>query len=338
MMNTGAFFPDYHAIDRSLEEAVEDIPPQLFSYLSLQFQRNISEALGKNVGLDLKLVVDTSSLISELISFVKVGKSMLYEVTKGPFILLYAPSKLIEEVEEKIPKIARNHKLEQNSLIQAWRQVFLPRIAISDTNNLLASLFGYATVGKRDTEDVPFVALTFSLQTHGILTRDKDIIEQPQIRTWKMGKVKKFVTVFKKGTFSFFVSANLLVPLFRAIFQIGVVILRSLLEFAGKVIEAGANLVRGFIDGLSKLPDWAKLLFGLAIVALLTIEETRKKAIEVVQKIGEAISAFLSQMYNLLRQLLEQLAPYVGFALNAFSVLFNSISEATAQLQAMQSM
>jgi hypothetical protein len=70
----------------------------------------------------------------------------------------------------------------------------------------------------------------------------------------------------------------------------------------------------------------------------LTIEETRKKAIEVVQKIGEAISAFLSQMYNLLRQLLEQLAPYVGFALNAFSVLFNSISEATAQLQAMQSM
>jgi hypothetical protein len=137
-MNTGAFFPDYQAIDKSLEQAVEDIPPQLLSYLSLQFQRNVSEALGKNVELDLKLVVDTSSLISELIPFVKMGKSTLYEVAKGPFISLYAPSKLIEEVEEKIPKIARKNKIEHNSLIQAWRQAFLPRIIISDSRNILA--------------------------------------------------------------------------------------------------------------------------------------------------------------------------------------------------------
>jgi predicted nucleic acid-binding protein len=333
-----AFLPDYQAIDRSLEQAVEDIPPQLLSYLGLQFRRNVSEALGKNVELNLKLVVDTSSLISELISFARTGKSTLNEVANGPFISLYAPSKLMEEVEEKIPEIARKTKLAENRLIQAWQQVFLPRIVVSDCRDILSSLFGQATVGMRDAEDVPFVALTFSLRAHGILTRDRDMMEQPQIRTWKMGGVKKLVTVFKKGTFSFFVSSNLLVPLFRAIFQLGITILRSLLELAGEIIKAGANLVKGFIDGLSKLPDWAKLLFGLAVVAFLTIEETRRKAIEIVQKVGEAISAFLSQMYNLLKQLLEKLAPYVGFALNVLSVLFSSIGEATLQLQSMQSL
>jgi predicted nucleic acid-binding protein len=336
-MSSVGFVPNYQAIDKSLERVVEGIPPQLLSYLGLQFQRSISEALGKEVEMELKLVVDTSSLIPELISFIRTGKSALYELTKGPFIKLYAPPKLIQEIEEKIPEISRKHKLDQNNLVQTWRQYFSTRIEISDTQSLLAFLFGRATVGKRDLEDVPFVALTFSLKTHGIVTRDKDIIEQPEIRIWKIGEARKVITIFKKGTFSFFISANFLVPLLQVIFQIGVSILRSLLELASRFVELSIGLIKGVINNLSKLPDWAKFLLGLAIIAMLAIEETRKKAIEFLQKMGEAVSIFLSQMYNLLKQLMEKIEPYVEFTLAMVLVLFNSIGESITHLQSIQS-
>ena len=92
--------PNYQKIDQSLEKIIEDIPADLIHYLRLQFQKNISNALGKTVEMSLKLVVDTNSILSELISYVKNGKSALYEISKGAFLSLYAPPKLVEEVED----------------------------------------------------------------------------------------------------------------------------------------------------------------------------------------------------------------------------------------------
>jgi predicted nucleic acid-binding protein len=288
--------------------------------------------------MDLRLVIDTSSILSELISFVKTGKSILYEVAQGAFISLYAPSKLIAEVGKKIPEIARKNKLDQNSLIQAWQLHFRPRIIVYDARNLLDLLFGFFVVGKRDIEDVPFVALTFSLKTHGIVTRDKDIIEQPVVRTWRMGNVKKLITLFKKGSFSFFISARFLVPLLRAVFQIGVAILRSLFDLAAKVIQFSAGLIKGLIKEVAKLPDWVKMLLGMAIILMLINEKSRKTAIELLQKIGESITTFLVQTYNLVKALVEKIAPSIQFTVNVVYVLFNSIDQTIVQLRSLQNL
>lgn len=328
--------PNYQEIDQSLEKITEGIPPQLVNYLRLHFQKNISEVLGKTVEMDLKLVVDTSSILPELISFVRNGKSALYEVSQGAFLSLYAPSKLVEEVEKKIPEISKRNRLDKDRLIQAWRESFRPRIIIANIENLQAIIFGLATVRKRDIEDVPFVALNFSLKTHGIVTRDKDIIEQPEIRTWSVGKVKKLVTIFGKGTFSFFISSKLLLPLLRAVFQIGVSVLRSLLEFAGELVQLSINLIKGLIDRISRLPDWAKILLGVSVIVMFSIEETRKTALELLQKIGEAISTFISQMYNLIKGLLEKIAPYIEFTIVMTSVLLINMQQAITQLQSLQ--
>jgi len=272
--NDAGFISDVGKIDKSLEDIVGNIPSPLFQYFRLYFQKNLADVLEKDVEMDLRLVIDTSSILSELISFVKTRKSVLYEVAQGAFISLYAPSKLIAEVEEKIPEIARKNKLDQNSLIQAWQLHFRPQIIVYDTRNLLDLLFGFFVVGKRDIEDVPFVALTFSLKTHGVITRDKDIIEQPLVRTWRMGNVKKLITIFKKGSFSFFISAQFLVPLLRAIFQIGVAILRSLFDLAVKAIQFFAGLIKGLIKEVAKLPDWVKILLGIGLIAMLANEKS----------------------------------------------------------------
>ena len=283
--------------------------------------------------MKLQLVVDTSSILSELISFVRSGKSVLYEASKGTFLSLYAPSKLVEEVETKIPKISKRNRLDKDLLIKAWKEFFRPRIRIDNVENLQAIAFGLATVGKRDIEDVPFVALNFSLRTHGIVTRDRDIIEQPEIRTWGLGKVKKFVTIFGKGTFSFFISSKILLPLLRVVFQIGVSMLRALLEFAGELVQLSINLVKGLVDRISKLPDWAKLLFGALVIAVFLIEELRKPALEFLHSIAKSIATFLSQMYSLIKELLDGIAPYLEFTIAMASVLLVSMRQAITQLQ-----
>ena len=323
------YTPNYHAIDKSLEQTVEQIPPQLLSYMSSQFQRNMSGMFGKDIEMKLRLVVDTSSILPELMSYVRVGKSTLDEVAKTSFVELYAPPKLVQEVVEKIPVLSKKHRLDHSMLTQAWQQIFLPKIRVSDVSSLQALLFAQDIVGKRDPEDMPFVALSFSLRAHGIATQDKDLLEQPDIRTWKMGKVRRLVTVFKKGAFSFFISANFIVPLLKAVFQIAISILRALLEFAWK-------LVKTLVVGLSKLPDWAKVLLGLATVVILTVKEAREKAVQFGKEICESIANFLTQIYNLLRPLIERIGPYVEVAIDTLLVLFNSIDESIMQLRSIQ--
>lgn len=335
MPNGTLSIPDIGRIDKSLEDIVSGVPPQLFHYFRLYFQKNLASGLGKDVEMDLRLVIDTSSVLSELISYVKTGKSVLHEIAQGAFISFYAPSKLITEVEEKIPEVSRKNKIDQNRLTQAWQIYFRPRIIVCDPRSFLDSLFGYFIVGKRDIEDVPFVALTFSLKTHGIVTRDKDITEQPVVRTWQMGGVKRLITIFKKGSFSFFMSAQFIVPLFRVLFQMGIVVLRSLVDLAVKAIQFLTGLVRGVIREVGKLPDWIKILLGIAVIAMLVNENFRKTTLDFLRKIGESIATFLVQVYNLVKSLLEKIAPYVEFTVNVLYVLFNSVNQAIVQLQSL---
>ncbi len=326
-------FPNYQEIDQSLEKIIGEFPPQLIHHLQSCFQKNISDALGKTVEMSLKLVVDTNTILSELISFAKKGKSALYELAEGAFLSLHAPPKLIEEVEEKIPLIAKEKRLNRSRLTEVWKELFLPRIMITNVNDFLANLFGLATVGKRDMDDVPFVALNFSLKAHGIITADKDIMEQPEVRVWKVGKIRQLITIFKKGSFSFFVSSRFLLPLFRAVVQVGLLVLRALFEFACELARVGANLVKGLVKKLSKLPLWIKLLLGLSVIAMFSMERTRRAATEVLRIAAESVAGFLSQIYESVKKLLDEILPYARIVIATISILFSNMQQAIAQLQ-----
>jgi putative PIN family toxin of toxin-antitoxin system len=327
--------PRYLEIDQSLEKIMEGVPADLINYIRLQFQKNMSNILGKTVEMSLRFVVDTNSIISEIISFVKKGKSALYELTKGAFLSLYAPPKLLEEIEENISEISKKKRLSQKRMIQAWRELFLPKIKVTSTNDAQAILFSLVTVGTRDPEDMPFVALNFSLKTHGIITADKDIIEQPEIRTWKVGGIKKLTTIFTKGMFSFHISSGLIFPLLRAVFQICVSIMKSLVALATELIQLGANLIRGIIDKISKLPAWLTILLGISIGVLLSQEEIRKAVLQGLHAIGESISLFMLQMRSLIEGVLKEIAPYLEFTIALISVLYNNMQLAMAQLQSL---
>lgn len=148
--------------------------------------------------------------------------------------------------------------------------------------------------------------------------------------------VKSLVTVFKKGAFSFFIFSKILPNIFYAIFQIGVAILRIVLEILDKIIQFFFSLTESGIEALSKLPDWAKILVGvltgIGIVILILKEEAREMVATILKKVGEALLKFASEVYNVVATLLENLAPLIRITLTTLTCLFNSYQQALEQL------
>nr|MDO8098477.1 putative toxin-antitoxin system toxin component, PIN family [Candidatus Njordarchaeota archaeon] len=331
---------NYDLIDKSLEQITEGIPPDFSLYLQKHFQQGISEMLGTDVKVEAKIVVDTSSVLSDLISFARTGKSVLSEIAKEPFVRLFAPPHLIEEVQAKIPEICNKKKLDATTMLQAWRHLLLPRITIANINDLLSLTMGLLVVGERDRKDVPFVALAFSIDAQGIMSRDKDIIEQPEIRTWTMGSVRRLLTVFKKGSFSFFVAADMLLPLLKVAFKIGTSILKTILVVARGIGRFFAGLARNVFHTLSGLPNWLKLLLVIGVIIgilyMIVNEGARRKALDFLQAMSQLISACLKQMYDRLKLFLDAIGPFIGFSVGSLFVLSTNIEHSIKQLQLIQ--
>jgi len=326
---------NFQEIDKSIEGILKDIPPKLLNYLKRNFEQNISSFIGGSFKLELRLVIDSSSVISNLISFAKKRESTLHKLTKEPFLRLYAPSTIKKEVENNIAEISEKKKLDKELLIRTWRLDILPKITVLDTMDFKAMFKGFFAVGMRDITDVPFVALHFHLGTHGVITEDKDIIEQPVVRTWHIKMVGSLITVFKKGAFSFFIYSRVLPNVLYAVFKIGVAVLRIVFEILAKIIQFFVNLANGAVRAISKLPSWAQLLVGIAAIILVLEERTRNLAVEFLKKVGEAIFKFASEVYNTIKNLLERLAPLIQLTLTVLACMFDSYQETIKQLRAL---
>jgi len=289
--------------------------------------------------LESRLVIDSSSVISNLISFVKKGDSILNKIIDDPFLQLYAPSDLETEVENGLLKVSKDLKLDYELLKKNWHEKILPKIIIESPSNSTALSRGYSLVGERDVSDVPFVALNFQLGAHGIITKDKDIIEQSVIKTWRIRGVKKVITVFRKGSFSFFIFSKALPNILNVIFNIGVAILRVILEILGIIIQFFSNLATSGIEVLSELPKWGKILLailigiGLALVALN--EEARETIARIVGRIGEALSRFATEVQHIIKELLEKVAPLIQITLTTLSCLYVNYQETIEQLNSL---
>jgi len=326
---------NFQEIDRSLENILGDMPPEFISGLKSNFERNIRSFVGGSVKLELRLVVDSNSVISNLLGFAKTGESVLHKLIHEPFLRLYAPSTLQKEVEENLGQICAEKKLDENRLITTLRRDILPKITILDPTQFSALLSSYLVVGMRDLTDVPFVALHFQLGTHGIITRDKDITEQPRVKTWQLRRVGNVIMVFKKGVFSFLVYSKLLPNVLLSVFKIATAVLRAALEVLIKIVRFFVNLAEGTVKAISKMPDWAQLLLIIAAVVIIFEEKARNALMNFLKEVGEMIFKFASEVYSQIKNLLQALAPFVHYALNILAYLFNCYQETMNQLRSL---
>ncbi len=317
------------------EKFVSDIPPSLSSYLKREFEKNLPSLLGRSVKMELALVVDASQIIAEVLSLVRKGQSLLSKIATEPFLRLYAPPALETEMEREIPKVAEKVKMDPQTLLMAWRSTFKPIIHIAKPDQI-ALFSGYLVLGKRDPSDVPYLALALRFEMQGVVSRDADILDQGVVRTWKIGRVKKVVTIMKRGSLMFVVSSQIVIPALIILFEIALSFIRAIFEIALEIAAYVGSILRRAFGAIERSPTWVQVAVGLAVIFILLWEKSRNKIAEVVGVIANAFAEFFDQLTSALRNFIEFLAPFAGLTLVALAFLFEGISQAIEEIRSIK--
>ena len=199
--------------------------------------------------LELKLIVDANIVLQESLALVKKGNSSLISLSKSPFFKIIAPTWLLEELDKKIPSVAKKNKVDEQVLRTAVVEV-IKSITILEVRSEQAYIMAKQILGERDPEgkDAPYVALYLAVKSHGILTADDDIIAQKTIKTWnKVGFAGRIVSTFERGSISFLVLGEGIPIALAVLYEVTVAILNGIwytLEAIGSAFIAIA--VAGF--------------------------------------------------------------------------------------------
>ena len=294
----------------------------------------------EGVDLQVKLVIDSNTVIRSLKNYTKTGtQPLLLKLGSNPLFPLYSPIDLETEVSEYIETKEKNQK-NKPKMRKAWN-LMKQNIRIQKEIHTVSWNKAQEVMGKRDPNDIPFVGTYFDLNAAGIVTDDKDY-DNLEIRRFNIEDLGEIVGTFHRGIFSFFIVNDFSPILFDFIKQICLSIAKFLSEILVLALEflkaLATRTISKIVEWLSKAPSWLlMILSGVAIAGLIAIllhDDTRKKINDLVQRIKEKIKPILDRILHLVKVLFEKLidyaeksAPYAGMALVSFKELSSNIEK-----------
>lgn len=322
-------------VDEVLTQIVKLLDPNILQQFKDYFEKNLLFLCGNK--LELTLIVDSSAIISDALTYSKTGKSHLLNLSRSPFLKMLAPMWLKEELERKIPEISKKKGIEENKFRSAV-SMLLEKVTLIKNMNETAHKLAFTLVGQRDAKDTPYVALYLSIKSHGILTKDKDIMEIPEIKIWERPETAgRVVSIFEKGAFSFAIVGEGLPLVFRLLYEICALILRSIWEVIKTIGNAVYTLLKKGINTVSKFPDWVKALIGVGAFLLILWDKSREVIINVVQSFVQGIINILKWFYDAIKSILSYVAPLIEVGLTVLTFLFTKIEETIVTYQKIDS-
>ena len=186
-----------------LDECTKGFSPDLIEYLKTGFQTSVINGFdNKEMDLQIKIVVDTNVVIKSLRHYAKTGKSsLLLKLESNPLFPLYSPTDLEDEVSDYIENKEKDPK-NRPKMREMWSLI---RTNITVQEKIRTESWNKAkeVIGKRDSDDVPFVGVYFDLNASGIVTDDEDY-DQPEIRRFTIESLGNLVGNFHRGIFFIF--------------------------------------------------------------------------------------------------------------------------------------
>jgi predicted nucleic acid-binding protein len=124
--------------------------------------------------LQIRLVLDTNVVIDELLFVTskrrnESARTALREAMDSGVILMIAPTKMHEEVDKHIPRLARERSLPEAKFREAWQDL-RTRIEFREVK-----INPLQRENVRDQDDIEFVTLYKKSGADAVLTRDLDI-------------------------------------------------------------------------------------------------------------------------------------------------------------------
>ncbi len=242
--------------------------------------RGMTDLIGAVV--QVVVVVDANIILGDLIWMASKrttpsAKTSLLESSVAGTLVACVPPYAIEEVQEKIPEVAKKRKIDGVVLARLWEE-YRTILRVEEPDPIHVEKYREG----RDPKDADYLALADTLAAKGILSRDKDISAMG-------GAVisMEAVTLLRDYSRAAAVEFNIKVNGCYSL-MVGIVTLKIALELLDKA--AGQ---------VARIPGWAKgLLLCILFIALMN-ENSRNKLGEVVGALRNAMSSLAPQIWDL---------------------------------------
>lgn len=331
-------------IDNKFTKFIHNLPNELVNYVKTKILE--TKTLFKNNSFQLELVVDTNIIYSEVRSLMINNNSFFLKIADNPFIKIYAPSQLRQELHAKIKlKFPKDNKTKDFAINDclAKADLLLSKITIRDDITTASWDKAKSYLQERDAKDISFVALNFTLRTHGVLTKDKDISDNEDIRTWKLSEAGKVVTEINKGTFSFLILSVSLPPIWKTIYELVLTIWAAFIELIKGLITLFAAILTRSVSAITNMPLKLVLIIGVATIFILRADEQREQVgdflkllWEQIKKFVEAIRENFKAIWETLKEIFEALKPVFNVSLQLLAYFVLQSERAMQQLDQLE--
>ena len=314
-------------IRAALTQTVHDMPLDAWAFIR---QKMCELAPGLGLGqFELRLVLDTNILYQNVRGKMLDGACLLEKLAGHPALKLYAPTVIREEIMSKIAQKFPKDRATRELDIDASQQVadsLLAHIEIREDIDPEAMAQAKERMAGRDEDDTPFLAMSFAFGDHGVVTLDKDLIDQEGIRCWRLGEVGHVMTTVHNGELLVFITGATFAGLLWVIVWTISAMWRGALDIASQLAQALQKVAPPTIEAMRRKP-WVVLLIALG--ALVIEMQTG-----VLQKSAAKLSAWVDQLVEFFHWLFDQLAAFCDVAKPVAGALMAITSESMLKAQA----
>lgn len=325
-------FPEF---EKGWKKLVNEVGIDLVNFLKDRLRGDYSFIKGLAT-FKIKMIVDNNFILGQIKSAIKTQKkiedTLIYKLMSSKSVEMLAPILLEKELTEKIRQTIRP---EDQELAMSYALLLLPKISLKDAQWVDSWKKANNLIGESDPNDVPYLALAFEVDGHGILSFDNVFHKQGDIKVWKHGDASQVVTNYNSGFISMILIGNtgeLLAKLLAIVFRFIRDTLLKLVKFLLKLAESVAM-------GLANIP-WP-ILLGLIAMGVIYREEIAaagkdlmkyvvEKGREIVEKVKAAIKEFseiLAKALEVARLGATVAFEFLGFLLDEFLRLGEQMEE-----------
>lgn len=308
--------------DEALRKTAVDAPPRFHREVQKGLLRQLLQCVsseGPQKRPTLRLAIDSNIIVADAFAVGKGKPSFLPRTFESPYLELYAPIEIVEEVKrslvEDLPKGADIH------IAQSHARSLLAHVKLVDRLSTDATKRASELIKLKDPDDVPFLAVAIQYGSDAVLSRDmKSIGTQSEIPPWKLGKGMRAVVSFEKGSLSLALGAASATLAMRALERIAFLVAQAFAMILELIAGFLAALATGIVYAISQLPDWAAAtVIGVLLVGLVGVivsEQFRNRVTERISKLREALAPYVENLGAAARAVVEFLKDVLVLAWN----------------------
>lgn len=327
-------------LDAYFTNSTHNLGGNLLKYIHKKVQE--SGMLFSSKSIQIELVLDTNILYQEVRSLMLNGTSFLLKIIDNPLIKFFAPPQIKEEIMEKIDmKFPKDKKTQNIDLVECKVKalLLLDKIEIMSAKDFKSVNAAHALMEKRDVDDACFVALSLSIKTHGIVSNDKDLEAQKEVKIWKLKEAGKCLSVISKGTYSFYILQKSMPIVFEVIKDIVMSFMNLITEMIKSFLKFVKLLANGSLDALLALPPEIQGVLGITLLIVMLIDKSREAIIEFVKqmwqsivKVCRRIYEFVMCVYDIIKTFIEILKPFFLISFDIIHYLFDNYNQSIKEL------